>query len=561
MKLDARKYHRSKPVRPVQIVLMLVLLNALLGFLVMLFPKGVQGFSFDDKVPFVHWTDDIDEADVSLQFVSATDLFTEKDRTVVDVDSVLADIEVSDTSFQDTVTTDTSFDEPEPERKLQYANDVRGAMDQFYASLAGVENGTESLIRILHYGDSQLEGDRISDYLRNKMQNRFGGHGPGIVLPVDISRARVSIRQSESADWKKYAIYTKQKLTNGHYGIGGSAYRYTGTYAKKVGEDTIVSKRYDSLVMVVNERLPVEKKSLEIDSAESISYDTTYVPFDTSAYVFDTVIEPRYVTEKSAYSWLRYRCAKRSYARVRTFSHVSMMYSSTDSVRCSVVVDGSTVQKLLPPRPFGGMISLYTGQVSSEVQLKFNGPSPTVWGVLLDGETGVAVDNFPMRGSSGTGYATINRSVYSKQMTLVNAKLVVMQYGINVVPNPVKSYKFYERMFSSELRAIKAANPDISILVIGPSDMSRKRAGEYESYPNIEKIRDAMRNAAFDNGCAFWDLYTAMGGKNSMVSWVQNEPALASKDYTHFNSRGARYIGEMLYNAIMSDYAAWKLAQ
>jgi lysophospholipase L1-like esterase len=207
------------------------------------------------------------------------------------------------------------------------------------------------------------------------------------------------------------------------------------------------------------------------------------------------------------------------------------------------------------------MISLYNGQVSSEVQLKFNGPSPTVWGVLLDGETGVAVDNFPMRGSSGTGYATINRSGYSKQMTLVNAKLVVMQYGINVVPNPVKSYKFYERMFSSELRAIKAANPDISILVIGPSDMSRKRAGEYESYPNIEKIRDAMRNAAFDNGCAFWDLYTAMGGKNSMVSWVQNEPPLASKDYTHFNSRGARYIGEMLYNAIMSDYSAWKLTQ
>jgi len=155
VKLDARKYHRSKPVRPVQIVLMLVLLNALLGFLVMLFPKGVQGFSFDDKVPFVHWTDDIDEADVSLQFVSATDLFTEKDRTVVDVDSVLADIEVSDTSFQDTVTTDTSFVEPEPDRKLQYANDVSGAMDQFYASLAGVENGTESLIRILHYGDSQ----------------------------------------------------------------------------------------------------------------------------------------------------------------------------------------------------------------------------------------------------------------------------------------------------------------------------------------------------------------------------------------------------------------------
>ena len=70
-----------------------------------------------------------------------------------------------------------------------------------------------------------------------------------------------------------------------------------------------------------------------------------------------------------------------------------------------------------------------------------------------------------------------------------------------------------------------------------------------------------MMQAAFDNGCAFWDLYNAMGGENSMVAWVQNDPPLAAKDFTHFSSRGAGFVGEMLYNAIISKYIDWKKTQ
>jgi hypothetical protein len=91
--------------------------------------------------------------------------------------------------------------------------------------------------------------------------------------------------------------------------------------------------------------------------------------------------------------------------------------------------------------------------------------------------------------------------------------------------------------------------------------MSRKWAGTYQSYPNIPLIRDAMRNAAFKNSCAFWDLYEAMGGENSMVAWVNNEPPLAGKDFTHFSHKGAEFVGEMLYNALISEYIEWKKTQ
>lgn len=92
------------------------------------------------------------------------------------------------------------------------------------------------------------------------------------------------------------------------------------------------------------------------------------------------------------------------------------------------------------------------------------------------------------------------------------------------------------------------------IIVIGVSDVSRNGANGLESYPNIELIRDAQKSAAFAAGCAFWDMYEAMGGKNSMPSWVNANPALAQKDYTHFNPYGARIIGEMFYRALMIEY-------
>ena len=43
-------------------------------------------------------------------------------------------------------------------------------------------------VRILHYGDSQIEMDRMSDVLRARMQMLFGGGGPGTHCSSRISQ-------------------------------------------------------------------------------------------------------------------------------------------------------------------------------------------------------------------------------------------------------------------------------------------------------------------------------------------------------------------------------------
>jgi hypothetical protein len=96
--------------------------------------------------------------------------------------------------------------------------------------------------------------------------------------------------------------------------------------------------------------------------------------------------------------------------------------------------------------------------------------------------------------------------------------------------------------------------PGVPVIVIGPADMSLKVKGAFESYPGVEPVRDALKKATMEAGFAFWDLYEAMGGPNSMPSFVNSNPPLANPDYVHFSSLGINLVAEMFYNALMFEY-------
>ena len=137
---------------------------------------------------------------------------------------------------------------------------------------------------------------------------------------------------------------------------------------------------------------------------------------------------------------------------------------------------------------------------------------------------------------------------------MLNARLILLEFGVNVVPTHARSYAYYEEALYRQLMYIRKAAPKASVMLIGVSDISKNENGRMVSHDNIETIRDAQKRAAFRAGCAFWDCYKAMGGKNSMPAWVKAQPPLANKDYIHFTVKGANLIGDIFYKALMKDY-------
>ncbi len=388
------------------------------------------------------------------------------------------------------------------------------ALYALFRSLNGLSY-QDTLIRVLHYGDSQLEGDRITSPLRQKLQARFGGCGVGLVPIFDPIGARNSVIVKSDYPWQKTFVYGNgyTRRNPNLYGLLGSYYTYSFQY--KVNADSLAT------------------------------------PGDTAA--------PAYAYK----SWRRVSFdlyhSRRSIGQEGRFDRLKILYRNREApFELTIKTNTDTLDRVTIDQDSLAVSKVYEHPVPEpfeRVRVTFGSrASPEFFGVAMDCAKGVAVDNIAFRGSSGTDFTRMNRALLAQQFESLNVKCIVLQYGVNVVPYEAQDYKYYEHQFYNQLKLLRKLAPGASILVVGVSDMARKEGEVYVSYPNIEQIRDAQRRAAFRAGCAFWDLYEAMGGKNSMPSWVFASPALANKDFTHFTPKGARLVSEMLYKALMSEY-------
>ena len=88
--------------------------------------------------------------------------------------------------------------------------------------------------------------------------------------------------------------------------------------------------------------------------------------------------------------------------------------------------------------------------------------------------------------------------------------------------------------------------------------MSRRtEEGDLYSYSWIPRVVEALREAVCAHGAAYWSIYDAMGGANSMSAWVNQ--GLGSGDYIHFSQRGADVMGDRLATAFENMYTLYKM--
>ncbi|MFC5270215.1 GDSL-type esterase/lipase family protein [Adhaeribacter terreus] len=398
--------------------------------------------------------------------------------------------------------------------KIQFPAGNDTAFYTFFRHLQRLKT-SEELVRALHYGDSQIEGDRITAFLRNKFQNRFGGCGVGLVPLQDALGNRTSLQIKSDEAWKRVRAYGPDysKRVPRHYGIMGSYYNFSFSYTKTIPGDST--------------------------AADSLSR------------------QPKFITKKRSNIWVEYAKAHSAYARDSRFENFKLLYSNPEApVILKIQTQKDSIRTFeLPVTSEPTVFEMPFSGNFKKLRLSFEGTkSPEFYGAALDCNSGVVIDNMPFRGSSGTEFVRMNKETLRAQFKQLNVKFIILQYGVNVVPHVIKDYGYYEKQFYTQLKLLRELAPEASILVVGVSDVSRKEGEVYTTYPNVEKIRDAQRNAAFKAGCAFWDLYTAMGGKDSMPSWVFAKPALANKDFTHFTPKGAQLVAEMLFKSLMYEY-------
>jgi hypothetical protein len=441
--------------------------------------------------------------DFSVRFPSLGNLFQPGNNTYADIASILQ-VKRSDTDSLVRITTTGTLKQPDSlhiklvSQPLDYPGDDKTILYSFFRELS------ESLvtgqgIHILHYGDSQLEGDRITDYLRARFQSEFGGSGPGM-LPIGEEDYRLALLSSTSANWERHNLMgTRYKDQGSHpYGPLGSYFSFS----------------------------PGRKDS---------------VPGNRKPYEAWITLKGKGLSGVKADQYRQCRIFYENYyrgVRVSFFDGDMKLRSDT-----------------LPTTRLLGEYVLPFNDTPSALTIRFSGAnSPDFYGICLDSPSGISVDNIPVRGSSGLEFTRMSPALLTEMYRLMNVKLLILQFGVNVVPGDLDDYTWYENGLYSQISQLKKLDPGLNIIVIGVSDASRKNGDTYETYPCVEKILNAQKAAAFRAGCAFWNLYAAMGGKNSMPAWVFTKEPLATTDFLHFNYAGARIVGKMFYSALINDY-------
>ncbi len=87
--------------------------------------------------------------------------------------------------------------------------------------------------------------------------------------------------------------------------------------------------------------------------------------------------------------------------------------------------------------------------------------------------------------------------------------------------------------------------------------MSTRTNGELQSYPFLPRIVEGLRQMSNAHGAAYWSIYHAMGGYNSMVAWTQQ--GLGGPDYIHFSQKGVNIMGDRLAKALDNMYTIYKM--
>ena len=372
---------------------------------------------------------------------------------------------------------------------------------RFFAQLQTASNEGRK-ISIFHYGDSQIEGDRMTGYIRQRIQNQFGGNGPGMIPATNVYNTQ-AFKQAFSSNFERLTSFWGKKLSARKYGAMGSA----------------------SIIL--------------IDTSKSNRGELTE-------------------------GWIEVEASKAAFARARDFNQVRCFYTACVKPCAVKVYENNKLihEDSLIKDGLGHSLDLSFPKTPGKLKFVFSTTkSPVFNGFALEGDVGVQVVNVAMRGSSGHAISAGDATLFRKMHNELNTELVILQFGGNSVHTfrDSSSVRNYMRSFKSQIQYIQRNRPSAAILVLGPSDMSQMVNGIFETYPYLSYCVNQMKKSCDETGAVFWDLYAAMGGHNSMPSWVSQ--GLAGKDYIHFTPRGASYASQLFYDAFIAEYAKWVAGQ
>lgn len=373
---------------------------------------------------------------------------------------------------------------------------------RFFAELAALRAGKDTVITIVQVGDSHIQAGHLSGQVMRHFHQAFGNAGRGWIAPFKLGKS------NEPDDY----------------------------FIKSVVRDWICGKCVQ----------PVRKTSIGIGGigirsySPSINWDVIITPVNGAGYAFNRAILFR---GDQSMPLLPAADSKHAVRLARADSSCAPGLLA-DTLYASSLVDTLWLQssrrkpgtdQLLPASAFK---NIYYGMS------------------LTNGVPGIL---YHAIGVNGAMFVHYTDSAYIRQLALLRPSLLILSLGTN----ETFGRRFQSEEFAGQVRAllalVKHYLPETAILLTTPPECYKRiwvnKKRQFTRNTQTELAAATLCSVAQEEGVACWDLFKATGGKQSCKRWLNQH--LMGRDRVHFVREGYHEQGTMLFRALMQTYNHW----
>jgi lysophospholipase L1-like esterase len=378
---------------------------------------------------------------------------------------------------------------------LCVVSDPAHSLRHFFAQLNELKAGKDTVITIVHLGDSHIQAGFYSGRTMRLLQEQFGNAGRGWIAPFKITRT------NEPDD---YFITTLIK----DWTIGRCIQR--------------------------NPLCPIGPGGIGIQTVSPfVNFDLTIAPNNGAGYAFNQAIV--YRGEKSMPL-----LPAGDYRETADFLEGELVGKLiADTIRTAEPIESLQLQST---RRKQGTDLLLPAESFTNLYYGFN---------LTNGQPGILYHSIGVNGSMFVNYTNDS---YLRQLAGLNPSLLIISLGTNESFGRSFTSAEFTRQVESFLSLVKKYLPHTAILFTTPPECYKRvivnKQRRYVRNENTERVARALLHVAADKGLACWDLFEATGGRTSSEYWFNGK--WMGRDRVHFTKEGYNEQGVLLFKALMN---------
>lgn len=374
-------------------------------------------------------------------------------------------------------------------------------LDKFYSGLDSLRAGKDTVIRIIHLGDSHIQAGYYSGRMMRLMHEAFGNAGRGWVAPYKLGKTNEPsdyFISSVIRNWSFGRCTQRESRRKAPVGLGGFG---ISSVSPSINFDVMIAPNNGKGYSFNKAILYRGGKSMPMLPAGNKKSEVLYLPADTICAT-DLVAD--------------------------TF----LISSLTDTLQLQSSRRKKGTDKLLPASAFR---NVYYGFC------------------LENGNPGILYHSV---GINGAMYVNYTDSAYVEQLAQLKPDLIIVSMGTN------ESFgrNFRATEFEGQIRALvsllKEKMPNTALLLTTPPECYRRvtvdKKRVYKRNENTESVAETIVKVAREDSLACWDLFNATGGKNSSRKWYNYK--LMGRDRIHFTKEGYNEQGTLLFRGLMNSY-------